>query len=156
MSADDNVPYCHIRFKGPNIENIIHRLPFFSSSPSHLFESIIKADVPYNEVNLSENLVDILSKLLTKDPVNRAGVGDCLRHEFCAKAREERSERIGDNLNESHGHIILCEDEVKNALSITAPQDRKQILVKRVSAPSIVSRFWKLPSFKKLYSKATK
>ena len=87
--------------------------------------------------------------LLTKYPANRAGVGDCLKHDF-VKAREERFEQIGDSFNESLGHIILCQDDVKNALSITAPQHR------RVSAPNIVSRFWKLPSFKKLYNKVNK
>ncbi|EJK62687.1 hypothetical protein THAOC_16689 [Thalassiosira oceanica] len=132
------------------------RLPFFSSSPANLFESIINADVPFNEVNFSENLVDILSRLLTKDPAKRAGVGDCLRHDFCVKAREERPEQIGDNLNESRGHIILSEDDVKNALSVTAPQHRKRMLVTRVSAPNIMSRFWKLPSLRKLYSKNNK
>ena len=137
--------------EGPNIENITHRLPFFSLSPSSLFESIIKADVPYDEVHFSESLVDILNMLLTKDPVNRAGVGDCLKHDFCVKAREERFEQIGDSFNESLGHIILCQDDVKNALSITAPQHRN-----RRVAPNIVSRFWKLPSFKKLYNKVNK
>lgn len=112
--------------------------------------------MPFNEVNFSENLVDILSRLLTKDPAKRAGVGDCLRHDFCVKAREERPEQIGDNLNESRGHIILSEDDVKNALSVTAPQHRKRMLVTRVSAPNIMSRFWKLPSLRKLYSKNNK
>jgi serine/threonine protein kinase len=65
-------------------------LPFFSFDPSILFDMIAMAVVPYEGRGLSENLIDLLGKLLEKDPSKRAGVGDCLKHTFCAQARIER------------------------------------------------------------------
>ena len=65
-------------------------LPFFSFDPSVLFDMIAIAMVPYEGQGLSDNLIDLLGKLLEKDPSKRAGVGDCLKHTFCAQARIER------------------------------------------------------------------
>ena len=65
-------------------------LPFFSFDPSILFDMIAMAMVPYEGRGLSDNLIDLLGKLLEKDPSRRAGVGDCLKHTFCAQARIER------------------------------------------------------------------
>merc|ERR1719491_291054 len=98
------------------------RLPFFSKLPSDLFAHLAKAAVPYEDEGLqlfSPDLKDLLTKVLTRDPKKRAGVGDCLQHQFCAKARIRRIHEIGDQFNESDHHIILSKDAVDNALSTT-------------------------------------
>jgi serine/threonine protein kinase len=94
-------------------------LPFFSMDPSELFAMISKAKVPYAGLCLSDSLRDLLGKLLEKDPSTRAGVGDCLRHEFCAQARNDRIDELGYKFKRSDREIILSKNEVDMALSIT-------------------------------------
>lgn len=55
---------------------------------------------------LSEVLVDLLKIVLTKNPAERAGLGDCLKHEFCASAREQRIRELGDEV-EKHDEKII-------------------------------------------------
>ncbi|KAL3822684.1 hypothetical protein ACHAXA_009566 [Cyclostephanos tholiformis] len=97
------------------------KLPFFSIVPSDLFDMISKANVPYVGLRLSDSLRDLLGKLLEKDPSARAGVGDCLRHEFCVQARTERIDELGYKLKRSEQEIILSKNDVDMALSITRP-----------------------------------
>lgn len=112
-------------------------LPFFSLLPSDLFEMIAKADINYEGLGLSDELVDILSLTLEKDPSRRAGVGDCLQHRFCADARDERVQKLGNRFEESKEHIILSKIDVDMALSITvADQDELRLLSKTFSAPA--------------------
>jgi serine/threonine protein kinase len=99
-------------------------LPFFSMDPSDLFDVISKAEVPYAGLGLSDNLMDLLGKLLEKDPSTRAGVGDCLKHEFCARARTERIDELGCKFKRSEQRIVLSKNDVDMALSITRPQKR--------------------------------
>ena len=99
-------------------------LPFFSMDPSDLFDMISKAEVPYAGLGLSDDLKNLLGKLLEKDPSTRAGVGDCLKHEFSARARTERIEELGYKFKRSEQQIILSKNDVDMALSITRPQKR--------------------------------
>jgi serine/threonine protein kinase len=99
-------------------------LPFFSMDPSDLFDMISKAEVPYIGLGLSDDLRNLLGKLLEKDPSMRAGVGDCLKHEFCARARTERINELGYKFKRSEQQIILSKNDVDMALSITRPQKR--------------------------------
>jgi serine/threonine protein kinase len=68
-------------------------------------------------------LRNLLGKLLEKDPSTRAGVGDCLKHEFSARARTERIDELGYKFKRSEEQqIILSKNDVDMALSITRPQ----------------------------------
>ena len=113
-------------------------LPFFSLIPSEVFDMIAKAEVPYEGLVLSNELKNLLGKMLNKDPSTRAGVGDCLKHEFCANARMDRIDELGNRFKDSEEHIILSKNDVDMALSITMPQKpgafRK--ISKRFSAPA--------------------
>mmetsp|Transcript_26825 Transcript_26825/g.53861 ORF Transcript_26825/g.53861 Transcript_26825/m.53861 type:complete len:958 (-) Transcript_26825:58-2931(-) len=95
------------------------KLPFFSLVPAELFDLIEKAEVHYDELKLSNTLKDILSMMLAKDPSFRAGVGDCLQHDFCKDARARRINEFGIEFEQSQGDIVLTNDEVHMALSIT-------------------------------------
>lgn len=55
---------------------------------------------------LSPGLVDLLQNVLTRDPADRAGVGDCLQHPFCRSAREQRIRELGDEV-EKHDEKII-------------------------------------------------
>ncbi|KAL7462849.1 hypothetical protein ACHAXS_003221 [Conticribra weissflogii] len=89
------------------------KLPFFSLVPSELFDLIEKAEIRYDELSLSNSLKDILSMMLAKDPACRAGVGDCLQHDFCKDARSLRINEFGTEFEQSHGDIVLTSDEVE-------------------------------------------
>ncbi|KAL9184334.1 hypothetical protein ACHAXT_002420 [Thalassiosira profunda] len=117
-------------------------LPFFSLVPSELFGRIAKATVRYEGLDMSGELTDLLSKLLQKDPSLRAGVGDCLKHPFCAAARAERLGDLDGQYRRSEEHIILSKNDVEMALSITAPGKEHGVFrkaSKRFSAPVIIS-----------------
>lgn len=76
------------------------KLPFYSELPCTLMDFIQKADVPYNE-KMSEKLIDLLRIMLHKKPEERAGVGDCLKHEFLLEARDQRVELLVDEFARS-------------------------------------------------------
>ncbi len=98
------------------------RLPFFSLSPSDLFHLIAKAEVQYEGLGMSNELKDLLGKLLTKDPAVRAGVGDCLKHKFCATARSKRIHELGHKFKGSERQIVLSKNDVDMALSVFKSQ----------------------------------
>ena len=116
-------------------------LPFFSLQPGELFDLIESAKVKYEGLGLSNKLIDLLGKLLDNDPKNRAGVGDCLKHQFCAEAREERLSALGNLMSDQH--IILSKNDVDTALSVTMPygytpkHKARSSKSKRVSAPAV-------------------
>ena len=70
------------------------RLPFYSESPTELMSIIKDGDVPYEGLDLSESLVDLLQLTLHKDPTERGGVGDCLRHSCLLEARDQRIRQL--------------------------------------------------------------
>lgn len=112
-------------------------LPFFSMNPYELFKLIAKGKVQYDELGLSDELKNLLGKLLTKDVSMRAGVGDCLHHRFTNQARVARTGELGKKFDSSEEHIILSKNDVKMALSITVPaKGLRTIMSKRISAPA--------------------
>ncbi|KAL7541566.1 hypothetical protein ACHAWF_006971 [Thalassiosira exigua] len=122
-------------------------LPFFSLIPTELFDSISKAQVQYEGLDLSNELRDILGKLLEKDVSKRAGVGDCLKHKFCESARKQRMTELGTKFIYNEEHIILSKNDVDLALSITMPRKRpvRKKLSKRISAPAVTASITDAP-----------
>ena len=98
---------------------------------------ISKAKVPYaGLLCLSDGLRGLLGKLLEKDPSTRAGVGDCLKHEFCAQARTDRIDELGYKFKRSEREIILSKNDVDMALSITRRGDSPKARTIRVTTSS--------------------
>ena len=95
------------------------RLPFYSDSPVDLFEKITEAKVPFGRLKISKTLKSLLSFVLQKDPSKRAGVGDCLKHEFCRKARMERITYLGEAIRKSSAvKLVVNPEDVQKAFSI--------------------------------------
>lgn len=99
------------------------KLPFFSLNPADLFDMIVKNEVQYDNLDLSEKLMSLLRKLLMKDPSQRAGVGDCLKHDFCKDARTQRIRTLGKEFEQSTGDIVLTHADINLALSITLKKE---------------------------------
>lgn len=66
-------------------------VPFFSLVPTDLFALIAEPHVRYEGLGMSDALQDLLGRMLRRDPATRPGVGECLTHAFCARARAERA-----------------------------------------------------------------
>lgn len=97
------------------------KLPFYSDDPHELFQKISNSNVPLNEeqYHFSEDLKDLLSIILQKDPELRAGIGDCLKHQFCEKARKERVKFLGEEINQSLlKKINVQREHIKNAFGV--------------------------------------
>lgn len=68
---------------------------------------IAEAKLPdLKRLGMSDVLIDLLQKVLAKDPADRAGVGDCLQHQFCVAAREQRIRELGDEVERHDERII--------------------------------------------------
>jgi [calcium/calmodulin-dependent protein kinase] kinase len=108
------------------------KIPFFSEIPLVLFDMIADAKLrDLSEFGLSDVLIDLLQKVLAKDPAERAGVGDCLQHPFCAAARERRIRELGDEVEKHDEKIVPQNHDLRQALSVT----------KRSAAHEIASTF---------------
>lgn len=95
------------------------KIPFFSVKPLALFELISKADVPYDDhPHMSSSLKELLQKMLTKHPAERAGVGWCLQHEFCQDARKQRISTLGKEFEHSETDIVLTNEDLNMASHI--------------------------------------
>ena len=92
------------------------KLPFFSEIPLKLFDMIAEPKPNIDNIGLSDELVDLLSKVLAKDPFSRAGVGDCLSHSFCKKAREDRISTLGEDV-QIHEEIVVNREDVDRAFT---------------------------------------
>ena len=87
--------------------------------PLTLFELISKAEVPYDEhPHMTSCLKELLKKMLTKNPAERAGVGWCLQHEFCQDARTRRISMLGKEFEHSESDIVLTNEEVNMVSTI--------------------------------------
>lgn len=105
------------------------RLPFYSETPVELFDMIAEGDVSYDDLGLSKNLVHLLTTLLEKDPAKRAGIGDCLKHPFLQKAREQRIVDLGDEFERSFNRkLIVREEDIRKAFSIARLANATQVL----------------------------
>ena len=90
------------------------KLPFYSEVPTELFKSIIEDDVQLEGMGLSPSLIDLLKVTLNKNPDERAGVGDCLRHPFLRGAREKRVKQLSVAFERSQmRNLIVNEDDIR-------------------------------------------
>ena len=94
------------------------RLPFFSDMPLELMETIAKGNVPFDELKVSDSLLSLLKMTLTKDPGHRAGVGDCLQHEFLQAARKTRISHLSEEFMKSHRKVVVGDDDIRAAFSV--------------------------------------
>lgn len=83
-----------------------------------LFDMIAESKLNLDNIGLSDELVDLLRKVLAKDPFCRAGVGDCLSHSFCKKAREDRISMLGEDVK-MHKEIVVKREDVDQAFTDT-------------------------------------
>jgi serine/threonine protein kinase len=86
------------------------KLPFFTDVPIDLLDMIKEAKVPYDGLNLSDDLLDLLQMTLNPDPASRAGVGDCLKHPFLLRARAERVQSLSAELAKSEKRSTIVEE----------------------------------------------
>lgn len=90
------------------------RLPFYSELPLELMETIAKGEVPYDGLDISDSLLDLLKATLEKDPSKRAGVGDCLQHPFLKEARAMRVSQLSEEfIRSDEKNIVVGEDEIR-------------------------------------------
>lgn len=77
------------------------RLPFYSEAPAALMDLIKEGNVPYDGLGVSKDMLDLLKKVLEKNPTKRAGVGDCLGHPLLEGPRKERIKLLSIELARS-------------------------------------------------------
>ena len=99
------------------------KLPFYTDIPMLLFDKIAEANLPFDDVKLSNDITDMLKKVLTKDPSSRAGVGGCLMHPYCKRAREQRVRELGEGV-EMHEEVIVHKEDLRKALSVSKGERR--------------------------------
>lgn len=117
------------------------RLPFFSDVPLRLFDLIAEADLKLGSLNASAELKSLLQLVLNKDPENRGGIGDCLSHPFCQRAREQRLAELGEGVSR-HPRITSKAREVQQAFAST-DRDGSSVRNLAVNVGSIMSNFRK-------------
>lgn len=104
------------------------KLPFYSEIPTTLFDMIEEAKIDFNGLGLSKDLVNLLTKILEKDPEKRYGVGDCLRHPFLSKARDQRIRELGGEFNRSKTRkLVVTDKDVRRAFSIARLTNASQV-----------------------------
>jgi serine/threonine protein kinase len=87
------------------------KLPFFTDIPMDLFDMIKEAKVPSEGLDLSDSLWELLHMTLEKDPGQRAGVGDCLKHPFLLLARAQRIQQLSVELAKSKSTRVVVEEK---------------------------------------------
>ena len=87
------------------------KLPFYTNIPMDLFDMIKEAKVPFEGLDLSDNLWQLLHMTLEKDPAQRAGVGDCLKHPFLLLARAQRIQHLSVELAKSKSTRVVVEEK---------------------------------------------
>ena len=97
------------------------KLPFFSPNPIELFQSISEGTVHYEGTDVSDDLKLLLEKILEKDPNKRAGIGDCLKDQFCTEARKSRILGLRSELEKSRSEKL-----------VVLPEDIRQVSIKRL------------------------
>lgn len=109
------------------------KLPIYSEIPLVLFDMIADADIDFDNMKLSKDLVNILKQILTKDPAVRAGIGDCINHPFCSNARAERTQQLGSEVEE-HEEAIVQNQHIEQAVSLTKKVSLRRRFLKTVSS----------------------
>jgi len=115
------------------------KVPFYSDDPSELFESISDDEIDFEtltdsmgeKLHLSSKLIRLLRMILTKNPLQRAGVGDLLSHPFLAYARETRMFTLGPEIERSRGKkLYVSEEQIRKAFSMAKMMEATAILTK--------------------------
>jgi len=95
------------------------KLPFYSNFPVDLMDKIKEGKVPYEGLDLSESLLELLRMTLEADPAKRAGVGDCLKHPFLLLARAQRVQQLSVELAKSTStEVVVEERDLQSAFRI--------------------------------------
>jgi len=104
------------------------KLPFYSEIPTTLFDMIEEAKVNFDGLGMSKELIDLLTKMLEKDPDRRYGVGDCLRHPFLSRARDQRIRELGGEFDKSSTQkLVVTDKDVRRAFSIAKLTNASQV-----------------------------
>ena len=75
-------------------------VPFRATRIDDLYERILLSDAEFTEdMDLSDELMDLISKMLVKDPDNRISLKDCLKHRWFRKARPWCPTKTRNSLN---------------------------------------------------------
>lgn len=91
------------------------KLPFYSEAPADLMELIKEGNVPYHDIGVTNDMLDLLKKVLEKDPAKRAGVGDCLGHPLLKRPRKERIKLLSIELARSEAtNTKLSENDIRS------------------------------------------
>jgi serine/threonine protein kinase len=95
------------------------RLPFYTDVPIDLLDQIKEGKVPYDSIDTSEQMLELLQMTLEPDPVKRAGVGDCLSHPALLLARAQRVQQLSVELAKSKStRIEIGERDLQAAFRI--------------------------------------
>lgn len=95
------------------------KLPFFSDNPLDLMDMIKEGTIRYDILGLSDDVIDLLRFTLHKDPLQRAGVGDCLKHPFLLNARARRIDQLSIELAKSRATNTTVEErDIKSVSSV--------------------------------------
>ena len=108
------------------------KLPFYTDIPLALFDMIAEGNIKYDDLKVSDNLKDMLKKVMARDPATRAGVGDCLSHPFCKDAREQRLRELGEEV-EKHEEVVVQTKDLRQAFSTTKEPTTLRHLAGRMS-----------------------
>ncbi|GAX12186.1 hypothetical protein FisN_1Hh112 [Fistulifera solaris] len=97
------------------------RLPFYSEAPAELMDLIKEGTVPYDDIGITEEMLDLLKKVLEKNPSKRAGVGDCLGHSLLERPRKERIKLLSIELARSEAtNTKVSESDIRSAFRIVS------------------------------------
>jgi serine/threonine protein kinase len=94
------------------------KLPFYTNVPIDLLDMIKEGKVSFDDMGLSENLHELLSMTLQKDPTKRAGVGDCMKHPGLLLARAQRFQQLSVELARSKATNTNVEESDIQAVSL--------------------------------------
>ena len=94
-------------------------LPFDDKDNNALFQKIVECNIDYpeeNEVELSENSLDLINKILTPNPKKRIGLEDILKHPFLKFGKKMYNYIINKPENFSKGQEELIINYMVNQL----------------------------------------
>jgi len=94
------------------------QLPFYSDSVPDLINLISDGNVLFEATSFSEELKDLLAMVLNKDPNERAGIGECLKHDFCKNARNKRIRMLGVGMNDDEKKLEVRKVDTQRAFSV--------------------------------------
>ena len=86
------------------------QVPFFAESPTELFELIAENNLDLSEYGMSDELREVLTNILDKDPRKRISIGELLNHPFLSTAKQQRDEKHGEDIASSMRNMINVDD----------------------------------------------